>query len=267
MPPPNDPQRDFAAALLDPGLPPPEGLTGPDGEPSADRFAVYRNNVAVGLIDALADAFPAVRRIVGDEFFRAMARIHALAEPPASPILLDYGAKFAEFIAGFPPATGLPYLADVARIERAWREAYYAAEAEPIDPAALAGLDPNDLPGLGLTVHPSLRLVRSQFPALTIWAMNVGDGEATSVDLTGSGEDVLIVRPHAVVEARSLPEGGLEFIEALRGGETVLGAAAGAQRGCALFDIAANIAGLLEARAIIGLTRGERLSTPVEQGS
>ena len=118
-----------------------------------------------------------------------------------------------------------------------------------------------------LTAHPSLRLVRSQFPALTIWAMNVGDGEADVVDLTGSGEDVLIVRPHAVVEVRSLPEGGLEFIEALRGGETVLGAAAGAQRGCALFDIAANIAGLLEAGEMIGLTRGERLSSPVEQGS
>ena len=142
-------QRDFAAALLDAERPAPEGLVGPDGEPSARRFAVYRNNVVVGLVDALADAFPAVRRIVGDEFFRAMAGAHALREPPTSPILLDYGAKFPDFIAGFPPVTGLPYLADVARIERAWREAYYAQEAEPIGPEAFSALDMADLPVFG----------------------------------------------------------------------------------------------------------------------
>ncbi len=255
MPRRDDPQRDFAEALLDPSLPPPEGLTGPDGEPSADRFAVYRNNVAVGLTDALADAFPAVRRIVGEEFFRAMARIHALAEPPASPILLDYGAKFPDFIAGFPPAAGLPYLAAVARIERAWREAYYAAEAEPIDPGAFAGLDADELPSLRLTLHPSLRLVRSSFPALTIWDLNIGDEPPATVDLTGRCEDALIVRPRAEVEARRLPGGGFEFIAALCCGETVLTAANDALEASADFDIAGNLVGLFEAGAIVAMVR------------
>src|SRR6516165_11874225 len=83
-------QRGFASALLDPELPVPTGLVGPDGEPDPKRFAVYRNNVVVSLIEALEDAFPAVRRIVGADFFRAMARAHVMEEPPCSPILLDY---------------------------------------------------------------------------------------------------------------------------------------------------------------------------------
>src|SRR5579872_1467679 len=101
VPPLAERQRGFAAALLDAALPAPAGLVGPDGEPSAKRFAVYRNNVVVGLIEALKDAYPAVRRIVGEDFFRAMARAYAVREPPASPILLVYGAGFPDFIGGF----------------------------------------------------------------------------------------------------------------------------------------------------------------------
>jgi hypothetical protein len=133
-------QRGFAAALMDPALPLPGGLVDPDGEPSVRRFAVYRNNVVVGLTETLKDAFPAVHRIVGADFFQAIARAYVVVEPPQSPILLDYGAGFPDFIRQFEPAAVLPYLADVARIERAWTEAYHAPEASPIDPAAFSAL-------------------------------------------------------------------------------------------------------------------------------
>lgn len=246
-------QRDFAAAILDPARPIPFGLIGPDGAPSARRFAVYRNNVVAGLIETLSAAFPAVRRIVGDEFFRAMARIYVADHSPESPIMLDYGAGFPDFIERFEPAATLPYLADVARIERAWTEAYHAAEASPLDPAALARFAPGELPALRLRLHPSVRLVRSRFPAMTIWRMNVGDGVPAPVDLDAGGEDVLIARPDAEVEVRLLPEGGAVFVSALNDGRTVLQATEAAFAADSRFDLAANLAGLLQARAIAGL--------------
>src|SRR5260370_12982563 len=168
-------QRGFAAAILDPALPMPDGLVGPDHEPGPKRFAVYRNNVVAGLTETLKDAFPAVHRIVGTDFFRAMARAYVMVEPPRSPIMLDYGAGFPDFIRQFDPAAGLPYLADVARIERAWTEAYHTPEASPIDLAVLAAIPPERLPEIRLRLHPSIRLVWSQYPALTIWQMNVWD--------------------------------------------------------------------------------------------
>ncbi len=94
-------------------------------------------------------AFPAVERIVGEEFFQAMARAYVLAEPPRSPVLMDYGTTFADFIAGFAPAASLPYLPDVARIERAWREAYHAEDAEPLGPEAFAGIGADAISGPG----------------------------------------------------------------------------------------------------------------------
>lgn len=245
-------QQEFAAALLDPELPVPPGLVGPDGEPSLKRFSVYRNNVVAGLTETLSDAFPAVHRLVGTDFFRAMARVYVAIEPPHSPIMLDYGAGLPDFIGSFEPAASLPYLADVARIERAWSEAYHAPEAVPLEPAAFAAIDPDQLPAIRLRLHPSVRFVRSRFPALTIWQMNVGDGVPAPVDLDAGGEDALIVRPMADVEVRSLPAGSLEFIQELTNESSILTALEAGLTANPRFDLAANLSDLMQSGAVVG---------------
>ena len=107
-------QQDFAAALLDPDLAVPAGLTAWNGSDPAQRFRVYRNNVIVALIDALAGTFEVTQELVGENFFHAMARRYAYAHPPRSRLMAVYGASFPAFIETFPPTAGLPYLADVA---------------------------------------------------------------------------------------------------------------------------------------------------------
>ncbi|WP_243042078.1 DNA-binding domain-containing protein [Dyella sedimenti] len=246
-------QREFAAALLDPGLPVPAGIVDPEGKPSAKRFAVYRNNVAAGLIDALGAAFPAVRRIVGDTFFPAMARIYAARHPPRSPVMLGYGETFAGFIGAFEPAAGVPYLADVARMEWAWLASYHAAEASPLDPALLAGMPRDRLPALRLALHPSLRVVRSAFPVVSLWRMNIDGGTVRAID-TGEGEDALVVRPDAEVEVRIVPRGAALFIQGLAAGMPVASAAAGALDEDAKTDLAGTLSGLLALDAIVGLS-------------
>jgi hypothetical protein len=116
----------FAPALLDPLRPAPEIVTGPNDKGPGKRYDVYRNNVTVSLIDALAAIYPAVQRITGTDFFRAMARFHVRQTPPISPLLFDYGRDFPAFIAQYEHAQMMPWLADVARIERAWLDAYHA---------------------------------------------------------------------------------------------------------------------------------------------
>ena len=91
----------FAPALTDPTLATPDDVIGPRGKAAARRYNVYRNNVMVSLIDALAAVYPAVQRITGVDFFRAMARFHVRAAPPASPLLLEYGRDFPAFIEGY----------------------------------------------------------------------------------------------------------------------------------------------------------------------
>ena len=246
-------QRGFTAALLDPSLPIPSGLVGPDGgRPGASRFSVYRNNVVVGLTQTLKDAYPAVHRIVGADFFQAMARAYVVVEPPRSPMLFDYGAGFPNFIGDFTPAAVLPYLPDVARIERAWTEAYHSAEAVPIGHSAFSDIDPGLVADTGFVLHPSVRIVRSRFPALTIWQMNVQGGIPAEVDLASGGEDVLVLRPEAEVEVRSIPEGSPDFIQALCCGKSVSAAFQQALVADPGFDLSANLTDLIQTGAVIG---------------
>lgn len=158
-------QARFQAALWSPETP--EGL----GAACANdrRFLVYRNNVQHGLCSALRQRFPVVDRLVGTEFFTAMARVFAARHPPETPVLIDWGGEFPAFLQGFPPVAKLPYLPDVARLELARGRAYHAADAPTADPAALLSGDPS---GLRLTLAPSVSAFASRFPAVTIWANN-----------------------------------------------------------------------------------------------
>lgn len=236
----------FARALTDPAAPPPEALSGshPRG------FAVYRNNVAVSLIAAMEARFPVVRRLVGDEFFRGLARAYTARHKPQTAVLIHYGAGFADFIAAFEPARDLPYLADVARLENAWVEAYHSAEAEPADLTALARIDPQQFTELTFAFHPAVQLLKSDHPAGSIWAGHQGAGEATP-PANWIGEATLITRPHADVLVRIVPPSGYEFAVALKSGATLAEAHAAARRDD--FDAGAHLVGLIEAGAITNI--------------
>ncbi len=244
-------QQQFAQALLDPDAALPGGLTAHTRRAPHRRFAVYRNNVVVGLVNALRARFPATERIVGEEFFFAMARLFVPAHPPRSKILREYGDDFPAFIAAFAPAAPLAYLPDVARLEAARTRAYHAADAVPLDPAAFATLAPDRLAALRLRLHPSMQLVRSRYPIVTIWAMNSGECALGPVN-EGIAEDALVVRPHFDVFVHAVPPGGAVFIRALGDGAALGAAAEATLAQAADFDLTANFALLLQSGLIAG---------------
>jgi Putative DNA-binding domain len=246
----------FATALNDPVRATPSLVAGPKGKVAVRRYNVYRNNVTVSLIDALAAVYPAVQRITGVEFFRAMARFHVRATPPTSPLLFDYGRDFPPFIETYEYARTMPWLADVARIERAWLDAYHAADVAPLSTDALALVPPERLADVVFTAHPAARIVRSSFAAVTIFAANRGEGASGQID-AGTPEDALITRPEMDVVVRQLPEGRAVFLTGLMSGQTLGVAATSARQSSASFDIAANIAGMIEAGAFTSISFGE----------
>jgi hypothetical protein len=245
----------FASALVEPDRPTPAVVAGPNGKAAIKRYNVYRNNVTVSLIDALAAIYPAVQRITGAEFFRAMARFHVRATPPISPLLFDYGREFPDFIESYEHARTMPWLCDVARVERAWLDAYHEADAEPLSADALASIPPERLAGAVFISHPAARIVRSPFAAVTIFAANRGDAPVRQID-AGIPEDALITRPDADVVVQHLPEGGAVFLQNLMAGRPLGQAAAVALESSPSFDLAANIAGMIQAGAFTSVTPG-----------
>ncbi|MGE0846572.1 MAG: DUF2063 domain-containing protein [Flavobacteriaceae bacterium] len=245
-------QRAFAAALRDPAAAVPDGVTAWTGSAPKRRFDVYRNNVYSSLADVLAGRYPAVERLVGAEFFRAMARVFIDAAPPSTPMLMEYGEGFADFLDGFPPVSELAYLGDVARIEWAWNLAYHAADAAPLTPQALERLVPEMLPSVRFAMHPSLQLATSSFPAYRIWRANREEEDPGGIDLASGGEDTIVVRPHLSVEVRPLPAGAYRFVAGLRRGDN-LGEAAIAASETPGFDLALNLRELIRLGAFSGV--------------
>ena len=245
----------FVLALLDPDRATPPMVAGPNGKAARKRYNVYRNNVTVSLINALVTVFPATQRITGANFFRAMARFHVRATPPTSPLLFDYGRDFPDFIERYEYAQSMPWLADVARVERAWLDAYHAADAEPLAPRALASIPWERLAETVFVPHPAARILRSRFPAVTIFAANRRAGPAGRIEAT-EPEDGLVTRPGLEVIVRRLPPGGAAFLTRLIAGEPFGTAAAAALAESREFDLPANIAGMLEAGAFTATHQG-----------
>ncbi len=284
----------FAAALCDPAAPPPAATRGREGLPDARRFAVYRNNVAVGLMGALEARYPIMRRMVGSEAFRAMARAFVAAHPPRSPVLIAYGGAFPGFVEATGAEAGLGLLADIARLENAWVEAYHAKDAPAAVLADLAALEAHDLPDARIALHPAARLLSLASPAASIWASrqdgakpappplsfraergrgtmrSMVEGERPGADTPSTalravplprcageeiGEDVLVARPEADVSVRILPPGGYVFARRLEEGAT-LAEAAGALPDHDAFGT--HLVGLVAAGAVASIIPGGR---------
>jgi hypothetical protein len=281
--------RAFAAALGEPSAPPPAMTHGRLGAPDARRFAVYRNNVAVGLIGALEARYPVSRRIAGDDLFRAMARAFVRAHRPRSPVMIAYGGEFPEFVAewnrhreersdaaiqragGRPTTPGLLRFArnddrgstqlhqalasfpDVARLENAWVEAYHAEDASVATVGELGSLSPECLPGTRIAFHPAARLLRFATPAASIWA--AAQNPDHSVALTEApSEDALITRPDCDVRVRVLPPGGYDFALKMQEGATLIQAFTALDNPA--FDFGTHLVGLVESGAIASFIPG-----------
>ena len=246
-------EDEFAAAVVNPEPGVPAGITSWTSPRPLRRFAVYRNNVRAALAEALAVRYPVVRRLVGEAFFRAMAREFVVANLPASPVLIHYGGPFPAFIARYPGADGVPYLADVARLESAYWQAYHAADAVPLSVEAFAAIDGERLAGARFILIPSASILRSRYPFVSIWRTNTEDEDVRPVDL-GEWEDALVARPDLVVDVRHLPPGAATFLRALQAGETLATAMTQASAETVAFDLTANLKGLIATRIVAEIT-------------
>lgn len=214
-------------------------------------FAVYRNTVLKGCIEALQANFPTVARLVGDEWFRAAALIYARDSLPGTPTLLTYGQSFPGFLAHFEPAAELPYLAGVAQVDRLWSEAHVAADDAALDPAALARIGIDDMDRLTLRPHAAARWMWcDEHPVYTLWSRNRAPVADFNAHFDWRGEGILLTRPHGAVDHAALSRAGAAFLLACAARLSVARAAAAAVEADPSADLAALINQFLQAGAL-----------------
>jgi len=175
-----------AAAMLAENVPP-------------DRLNIYRNTFVTGVTKALRLSYPAIYKLVGADFFEGAAGLFIARHPPRSAYLDEYGADFPEFLRDFQPAASLVYLADVARLEWAVNRAIHAVDVEQIR--------------VCFVPHPSISLVRTDYPADVIWrgVLSGDDAALAAVDLDAGPVRLLVERRTTGVEVSRLDDAAWHF--------------------------------------------------------
>ena len=107
-------------------------------------------------------------------------------------MLMLYGDKMPQFLRRFGPAKTLPYLSDIAWVEDLMRHAYHAADATPIDAAALAKLTPDKLMTTRFAFAPATYALTSDYPIYSIYLANTTTDAPNPVM---QPEAMLITRP------------------------------------------------------------------------
>lgn len=243
MPSLRDTQERFTQALFsgdDAGI---EAMVLGGTLPTAQRLDIYRNNVLVNYRNALRDTYPAIVRLVGDEFFNAAAWRYARTHHSGSGDLHDYGDTFAEFLGNFEPASTLPYLPDMARLEWAMHRVFHAADAPALTAADFAGMDENRLPSLCLALHPATWLLTSRYPLTRIWRISQPGAEAddVQVDLDEGAQCLLLIRRDHEVHIEQISPAEHAMLEAMNEGGTLGAAVDAALRHDPAFDLGAAL--------------------------
>lgn len=243
-------QDQFHAGLLDPERDLPSGLSDGQNQPAGKRYAVYRNNVTVSLIEAMKAAFPLVCKLIGAQNFDRLAALFVRAHPPTSPVMMFYGANFPDFLKAFEPLAHIGYLADAARLDLALRHAYHAADAPNFDPSLLEQLAPEGLMEAHVTLAPATQIVVSPWPLFDIWQFNQPDGGPAPRSVP---QDILITRPVFDPTPHALPPGGAAWLIGLRDGMTFGAAHDAVLARHADFDLAATLTLALTTQAFASL--------------
>lgn len=197
-------------------------LRASDSDPTA-RLAIYRNTLFATLSRALGLTYPAVKRLVGADFFAAVAEAYARTHPARSALLDEYGADFAAWLAELPATASLAYLGDVARLE--WRVslALHAEDAAPVDMLQLSALAPARRASVRFVAHPSLGLLHTRYPADAIWRAVLArdDAAMAAIDLDDGPLWVLVHRGPDGVEVTRLDASAARLTERLMSGDTL----------------------------------------------
>jgi uncharacterized protein len=206
------------------------------------RLGIYRGNARSNTAKAIAAAYPVIEKIVGGKFFSGLASEYQSRFPSVSGDLNEYGEAFAAFLADFPPAKEIPYLAEVACLEWRVHRAYYAADPGPFDPARLASVPPEQQLQLRPRLHPACHVLQSAYPIARIWDVHQDTFSCEfEVDFSGSPTNALVYRPRFRVEVTQIGDAEAAFLGATLDAQTLAAALAAAQSRDASFDLGRSL--------------------------
>jgi hypothetical protein len=135
----------------------------------AERLGIYHNAYRTRLIEALDDTYPILHALLGDELFTELGEQYVATYPSEFRSIRWYGRELPQYLARAQPYAEQPIFAEVALLEWTLAEVFDAADAEPLQRAALSAVDESAWGDLRFELHPSLRRLHLQWNTVAVW--------------------------------------------------------------------------------------------------
>jgi hypothetical protein len=191
--------------------PPPQGTV-------EDRWHIYAHGYLARIVEALGDEFRAVRRVLGPDAFESLVARYLAHCPPRSFDLAQAGDRLPDFLKADLLSRELPFLAELASLERRLAEAFVAADGDPLSWAVLQRMDPAAAANLALTLQPGATVLRSAWPLHDLWACRDLPDEEISIELEGRPSEVLVFRRGGSVRCEPLDAASASLLEQVAAG-------------------------------------------------
>lgn len=143
-------------------------FAGSDALPAAERVSIYAEMYLSRLTEALRVTYPNLSRLLGDGPFAALSRDYLRRYPSRHHDVGEVGRKLATFLRRYPDPER-PDLADLAELEWARQEVFFAPPVAPKGAELLSGLSPEAFLRTGLALSPALRLLVLDHDATALW--------------------------------------------------------------------------------------------------
>jgi Putative DNA-binding domain len=169
---------------------------------AAERVGIYADAYFFRLLDCLSEEFPATLVVLGADNFAALVKGYLLMYPPTEPSLLYAGRYLADFLGNHPFAGRWPFIAELARLERAVLDVFHAADAPALGVEALRAVPPGEWPALKLRTHPAVKIVHCKWRSADV-LQAVEQGREWN-DPEHEDASVLVWRQNALVHYRTL---------------------------------------------------------------
>jgi hypothetical protein len=234
-----------------------------DGIAPLSRLAIYRNNLHEGFISTLALEFPVVQRLVGEDYFRQLARAFLKLHPSRSGDLHHVGAPFASFLRAQFAHSEYRYLPDVAALEWACQECLVAEDFEALDPSTLREVPLEHYGNLRFSLCSACRLLDSPFPVLRIWEANQPESAASElIRLDGAPDLLLVCRTTGRLRLHRLEPGHYCLLASFAAGLSLDEALAASLACEPQFDLGVALRRSIEHRALARMTFDHPRSPP-----
>jgi len=213
-------QDDFQRYLLRGAAGIENHVVGTERVPVETRLAIYGGAYGARLTEALRTNFPALAQLLGESDFEELARAYIRSHDSSFPSIRHYGHELEDFLTREPAYAEIPLLAELARWEWAMTETFDAADAQPLDAAAMAQVPPEDWAELRLQWHPSIRRLELLWNVPPLWKALTNEADRPEPSVSPEAGQWLLWRKDLDTYFRSMQSSEAAALDAARAGST-----------------------------------------------